>query len=106
LQSRITDILATDGRVIAISPDSVEKNAGVVDKLQLDYSILSDPDLAVIDSFGLRHESGNPMEGKDIARPAVFVLNRDGTVHWRALTDNWRIRVRPETILEQLAAIP
>ena len=44
--------------------------------------------------------------GGDIARPAVFILDRRGVVQWRDVTDNWRVRVRPETILEQLSVIP
>lgn len=95
-----------DGEVLAICADSVEKNAQVVEQLKLDFSILSDPDLTAIDAFDLRHEGGNPMEDRDIARPSVFVLDRKGTVQWRDLAENWRIRVRPETVLEQLALIP
>jgi len=106
LQSRITDFQKTDAKVFAICADSVEANAKVVDQLQLDYTILSDPDLIAIDRFDLRHKGGNPIEGKDVARPAVFVLDRNGVIRWRSLTDNWRVRVRPETILEQLRAIP
>jgi len=106
LQSRIADIHAANARVLAICTDPVEENAKVVDKLKLDYSILADPELVAIDSFGLRHKGGNPMEGLDVARPAVFILDRSGIVRWRTLTDNWRVRVRPETILEQLTAIP
>jgi len=105
LQSRIADLRAAGAEVLAVCIDSVEQNAKVVDKLQLDYPILSDSELIAIDRFGLRHEEGE-MEGKDIARPAVFVLDRDGIVRWRALTDNWRVRVRPETVLEQLTVLP
>jgi len=106
LQSRIADIHALDAKVFAVCTDPVEKNAELVDRLQLDYTILSDPELIAIDRFDLRHKGGNPMEGKDVARPAVFVLDRKGVVRWRSLTDNWRVRVRPETILEQLTTIP
>ncbi len=106
MQSRIADFRSTDAKIFAICTDPVEKNAEVVDQLQLDYAILSDPELIAIDRFDLRHEDGNPMKGKDIARPAVFVLDRNGVVRWRSLTDNYRVRVRPETILEQLRAIP
>jgi len=92
LQSRIADLRAAGAEVLAVCIDSVEQNAKVVDKLQLDYPILSDSELIAIDRFGLRHEEGEMLEGKDIARPAVFVLDRDGIVRWRALTDNWRVR--------------
>jgi peroxiredoxin len=57
-----------------------------------------------IDAFGVRHAGGG-IEG-DIARPAVFLIDREGRIVWRELTENWRVRVRPETVLEHLAAIP
>ena len=65
-------------------------------------AILSDPDLTAIDAFGLRHVGGS-MEGGDISRPAIYVV-RDGVVRYRALTDNWRVRMRPEDLLEVVRA--
>jgi len=49
----------------------------------------------------LVHENGKPGGGA-IARPAVFLVEPDGTISWRRLTDNWRVRVRPEDVLEAL----
>jgi len=69
------------------------------------FPILSDTELAAIDAFGVRHPGGS-IEGGDIARPADFVLDRDGRVVWRNIPDNWRVRTRPEEILERLRAIP
>jgi len=70
----------------------------------VDFPLLSDPGAEVIRRFGLLHASGGP--GGDIARPAVFVLDREGRVAWRDLTDNWRVRVRPTRILEELGRVP
>lgn len=39
-------------------------------------------------------------KGHDIARPAEFLIDRDGIVRWRNLTENLRIRARPEQMLE------
>ena len=106
LQSRLDEIRAADGEVVAICVDPVETNATVVEKLKLDFPILSDPDLKVTEAYDLRH--GDAMTGNgssDIARPGVFILDREGFVQWRDLTENWRIRVRPEEVLEQLAKI-
>jgi peroxiredoxin len=55
-----------------------------------------------MDLFGLRHEKGGP--GGDVARPAVFLIDRQGRIVWRELTENWRVRVRPEQVLEQVRA--
>jgi len=94
------------GKVVAVCVDSVEKNRGVVRQQKLDFPILSDTNLMATDAYGLRHKLGNPMEGRDISRPAVFILDNQGIVRWHHLTDNWRVRVRPETIVQQLANVP
>lgn len=99
------EIRAADAQPLAICVDAVEDNARVVDELKLDFPILSDPDLVAINAYGLRHAAAS-IKGTDIARPAVFVIDRDGVVQWRKLTENWRIRARPEEILEQVSAIP
>ena len=102
LQSRIDDFRAAGARVIAVSPDTVEKNREVVEKLGLAFSVLSDAALTATDAFGVRHPGG--FGSVDIPRPATFIVE-DGVVRWRSLTDNWRIRVRPEPILAALAAL-
>ena len=105
MQSRINDIRRADAEIVAVCVDPVEKNAEFVRDLGLAFPVLSDEKLSVIDSYDIRHKRGNTFAEQDIARPAVFVLDREGVVQWRELTDNYRVRVRPETILEQLAAI-
>ena len=87
-----------------MSVDPVETNLDLADGLGISYRILSDPDLTVIDAYGVWHEDGGQMG--DIARPATFIIDRKGTVVWRDLTENWRIRVRPDAILDDLAKIP
>ncbi len=83
---------------------SIDAPAVTRDKLEgIDYPLLADPDLAAIDAYGVRHPEGM---GHDIARPATFLVDRQGRVAWRDLTDNWRVRVRPERVLEQVKAIP
>jgi peroxiredoxin len=104
LQSRITEIHEQDAEVLAISIDPPDMNGRVAQKHGLTFPILSDHNREALDRFGLRHEEGG-MEGDDIFRPAVFVLDRQGRVVWRKLTDDWRVRVRPEEILELLRLV-
>lgn len=72
--------------------------------LELDFRVLSDPELTAIDAFGLRHAGGGPWG--DIARPATFVIDPQGNVVWRDLTENWRVRPRPDELLAVLASNP
>ncbi len=108
MQSRYEDFQTLKTDILAVSTDPPEDSLKIVKKLDLSFPILSDPDLKVIDQFGLRHEGG--MMGSDIARPAVYLLNGEGKIVWQELTDNWRVRVRPSTIIdvigEKLGASP
>ncbi len=101
LQSRIADIRAAGAEVVAISVDSPEDNRRVAKKLDIDYSILSDPEAKAITAYGVLHPEGG-MGGKDIARPAIFLIDTDGVILWRRLTEDWRVRVRPEQLIEAI----
>lgn len=89
--------------MVAVVVDPVERNAEVADELVLGYRILADPELKVIDAYGLRHER----EGDTpIARPATFLIDAQGVVRWRELTDNYRLRPHPEEILARIDELP
>jgi peroxiredoxin len=106
LQSRIEDIRALDAEVLAISVDSVEDNRKLATKQRFGFQLLSDLNGKAIEAFGLKHVSAHPMGDQDIARPATFVVDREGNIAWKVLPENWRVRVRPETLIEQLEKIP
>ncbi len=103
LQTRITDFENEGTRVIAVSPDPVDKNLEVARRLNLSYPILSDADLELTRSLGVVHESAS-MDGKDIPRPATFIIE-NGRIVWRDLTDNWRIRIRAGELLQALREV-
>jgi peroxiredoxin len=62
--------------VYGISVDSRELNRALIEKLILPYSLLSDPDGDVIKRYGVWDEEGQ------IARPAIFAIDRDGVVRY------------------------
>ena len=53
----------------------------------------------MIKRYGLLHEHGR-MGTSDIARPADLLLDGQGVIRWAMFTDNWRVRARPEALLE------
>ena len=83
--------------------DPVERNLDLAGSRGIGFRILSGPDLTVIDAHGVRHEEGR--QAGDIARPATFLIDREGTVVWRDLAENWCVRVRPDAILNEQAKI-
>ena len=85
--------------------DPPERSAEITRAYGLGFALLSDPGADTIDAYGVRHR-GAGLDGEAIARPATFVIDRRGQVVWRDLTDNWRVRVRPDRIVERLREIP
>lgn len=106
MQSRLDDFEDRDATLLAVAADPPERCREVAESYDLGYSLLCDPDLDAIDAFGVRHPLGNPAERVDIARPATFILDREGRVAWYTLPENWRIRVDPDRLLRELDALP
>jgi len=103
LQSRLSEIQNAGAEVIAVSVDTTEESARLASKLGLEFPILSDVEQRAIHDWGVVHEGGKPGGGA-IARPAIFLVEPDGRISWRELAENWRVRVRPEELLEVLGA--
>ena len=83
---------------VAISVDAPEQSRDLRNKAGYTYTFLSDPRAEVIRRYGVLHKGGGE-DGQDIARPAEFLVDRSGTVRWRNLTEDWRVRARPEQML-------
>jgi len=67
------------------------------------FTILSDADAKVIRRYDVLHRGAGP-KGNDIARPAEFYVDANGTVQWVNLTDNIAVRARPEQALSAIDA--
>jgi peroxiredoxin len=87
-------------RVAGVVVDPVETNAELARNADLAFPILSDPDLQMIDAYGVRHVAAH--DGKDIALSASVLIDGDGIVRWTSVTRNVRVRPDPG---EALAAI-
>ena len=86
-------------RPVAISVDSPETSRSLAQKAGYTFPILSDANTEAIKRYDLVH-AGAGEGGRDIARPAEFLIDSSGTVRWVNLTENYWIRARPEQILE------
>jgi peroxiredoxin len=89
---------------LAISVDSPEESRELARKAGYTYPLLSDPNADVIKRYGILHQ-GAGMAGRDIARPAEFLVDRGGVVRWRNLTGDLRVRARPEQMLAAARAL-
>ncbi len=85
--------------VVALSADTPEQARLTVSELDITYPILSDSSRMNIRAYNVLH----PEEG--IARPSLFVLDRDGVVRWHYVGMNASDRPAFVDVLAQLRAL-
>ncbi len=81
---------------MAISVDPAAVTREHVGKMGWTYTFLSDPGAKVIRNYGLLHVVSKEQQ---IARPGEFLVDPTGTVRWRDLTEDLRVRARPESVI-------
>jgi peroxiredoxin len=104
LQARYEDFQAAGAEVLAVSSSSPDEHKKVAEKIGARFPILSDAEGKAMRAYGLLHEDALKPASFDspVARPAEFVIDGEGVIRARFLTDNWRVRARPEQLLEAL----
>ena len=80
--------------------DTPEMSRDLCRKAGYTFTFLSDPKAEVIRRYDLLHP-GAGVKGQDIARPAEFLLDSAGVIRWANLTEDYRVRARPDQLLEQ-----
>ncbi len=88
-------------RVVAISVDPPEVTRKHCQKQGYTYTFLSDSDAQVIRRYDLLHP-GAGENGHNIARPAEFLIDSTGSIRWMNLTEDVRVRARPEQVLKAI----
>lgn len=83
-----------------MSVDPPEVSAKLRQRLNVQFTFLSDQAGELLDRLNIRHRGGH--EGNDIAFPAAILVDRQGVVRWvfesQAITD----RSRPEEIFREI----
>ena len=96
-------------QILALSPDDTEGGQKMVDRVTQEaggppgFPLLADPDFSVINRYGVFNPEG--FNGRQVPHPVVFVIDRSGTVIWRFLNTDARIRAENENILKALEQI-
>ncbi len=67
----------------------------------VDFTLLSDPDNAVIDRYGVFNPDDS--ERRAIPHPTTFVIDKQGVVRWKFIEIDYRVRPTNEDILGALA---
>ena len=99
MQKNYANIRAAGAELIAISSDDEGDTKKTVQGSGLEFPVLSDKDRAVISAYNVL-DPGNDR----IARPASYVLRKDGTVAWKSI-DGVAVRVPTAQILAELGKL-
>ena len=99
MQKNYAAIQAAGAELIAISSDAEAATKQNVQNQGLKFVVLSDPDVKTISDYNVVNP-GN----KRIARPASYVLKKDGTIAWKSL-DGVAVRIPTEQILTELGKL-
>ena len=86
-------------KLVGVSPDSPVESEDLRRRLGLTFIILSDADLSVTDSFGLRHVGGRGSTGQDMPFPTTFLVHSDGTVLAKFENETYQDRPAPKDVL-------
>jgi len=87
--------------IAAISVDSSAESRKLCRERGYSFLFLSDPKAEAIRRYGVLHPGAGD-NGRDIARPAEFLVDASGAVRWVNLTDDIRVRARPEIVLQEI----
>ena len=98
-------IEAQNVRVFAVSVDPPEVSAALRQRLQCDFTFLSDPDAKVLDLLNIRHRGGRAQDGGDIAFPSQVLVDKDGIVRWTYQSEFYRVRASPEQVFAAIAQL-
>ena len=109
LKSLLSDEQKLTTEILAVSVDTVEAQQMMIERISKedgvipDFPLLSDPDHAVIDRYGLY----NPNESKrrPVPHPAALVIDMEGIVRWKFVEINYRVRPTNDDILAALAEL-
>lgn len=101
-EKRLEEFRAQGLEVAAISVDSTDESRKLSSAKGYTFPVLSDPNAEVIRRYGVLHPHAGE-DGKDIARPAEFLVDSSGTIRWMNLTEDIRVRARPDVVLQQAA---
>jgi peroxiredoxin len=98
--------------MVAVSPNTVEQADSMRSQHGINVFQLADPDLEVIDLYGLRHERAMAGDMKDergmfrpIAIPTTILIGADGVVRWIDQSTDYRVRSDAKRVLRAIKSL-
>ncbi len=87
----------------AVSVDPPETSKRLKERLESNFTFLSDSEGVLLDELDIRH--GRADGAGDIAFPAALLVDAKGIVRWTYESDTYRTRARPEEVLRAIGGL-
>jgi peroxiredoxin len=93
--------------LFAIGPDPIGVNKAMVEKMGLEFAVLSDENLEVSKKYCVRIQEDTPATKADpgVPLPASFLVDKKGIIRYTSRSDNAGEFLRPDIIFDVLAKI-
>ena len=122
LQTRLTDITGAGGKLVAISIENPDASMAVAKKNEVQFTVLSDPDLYTAKKFGIVYvlpaatDQAYKSHGLDVAKhnamakpelplAVTYVVDKHGKIVYAYLDADFRKRAEPDVIVANLQKI-
>lgn len=119
LQTRLTDIKAAGGNLVAISVENPDASMAIAMKNELVFTVLSDPNLDVARKFGIVYQMApqtdeayksrgldvakhNGMEKPELPLAATYIVDKEGKITYAFIETDYKKRAEPDVIIENL----
>lgn len=89
-------------RIVGVDIDSPAQHSAMIEKLDLPFPLLSDPDRrSVIEPWGL----ADPKDPRELARPAMVLVDTGGEERFRFVSRDFADRLPEDDVLEAIRAL-
>lgn len=101
LQAQFEEFEKRGVQILSVTIETPENNKRMRKSTGAQFEILSDESGKLIDHFGMRHVKGKRGQS-DLAQSSSFLLDQNGKVLWQRIAENYRVRPKPEELLEAI----
>ncbi len=122
LQKNLTQIKENGGTLVAISVENADRSLAIAKKNEINFTVLSDPNLDVARTFGIVYQlpdatvekykgfgldlaKYNGTEKAELPLSATYVVNKKGEIVYAFLEPDYKKRAEPEVIIQTLAGL-
>jgi peroxiredoxin len=122
LQKNLSQIKENGGNLVAISVENADRSMAVAKKNELNFTVLSDPNLNVARSFGIVYQLSdetnekykgygidlvkyNQTEKPELPISATYVVSKKGEIVYAFVEPDYQKRAEPDAIMQALAKL-